>query len=300
MKRRFYPAFVTLLGGVGLGLALTYFVGVILVFLPGMEDWALFFMDWALLLLVPPYVLLVAHMVLRNHVGRYLLKERAYEEALAYGKRRSKKSLLRSKREASNQTLVWAQALVGLGRYEEAEELLVSRGGRLSGEYSVEAFRWRLEIALRFNDLDGAEAIIDGCAGSERKKKGKGRRFSALKAAEGELALRKGDEERYRDCMMDALWASPGHQRAQLSRALAMVEFGYYDEDAFLSVEAVQDFASQEIPARAGELQALLAMMKQQSGAVEEGLELLRRARQEPSDRWSDQVIERVEAKLKP
>lgn len=296
MKWRLYPAFVTMLGGVGLGMALTYFAGVVMIFLPGMEDWALFFTNWALLLVLPPYLALVAHMVLRNHVGRSLLKAGSFEEAIRYGKRRSKKSLLRSKREVANQVMVWARGLVGLGKYEEAEELLRSRGGGLVGAYAVEAARWRVELALRFDDRERAETVLEAIKGKNLKAKGP--QFAAMKAVEAELALRDGDEERYRECAMAALWASPGDRRAQLSQALAMAHFGYHDDEALERLEASREFAIREIPARASELKALEAKMAWRAGAVEDARALLEEARQEPADHWSEAVIKSVEESL--
>lgn len=292
MARRLYPVAVTLMGGVGLGLSLTYFLGVIFAFLPGWEAWADWFVPRALYLLIAPYILLVVHLVLRNHVGRFLLKRRAYDEAAKYAKKRLKSSVLRSRREVANQRLVYARGLVGLGQYEEARQLLSGRKEEFPGPYPVEAQRWLFELALRRNDLEDADSLVVEDRGAQRSAGGQ---MAALLACEAELALRRGDMDSYKERLMDASWEKASHPRVGLCRALAMIEFETEDEasDEVLELLAIAaEPVATEIPARGAEIDALRALVLRRRGRNEEARGYLEQARNGPTDIWTDKVIE--------
>lgn len=294
MVRRIYPGMVTLMGGVGLGLALTYFVGVVLAFVPGWEDWAEFFVPRALYLVLVPYVFLIAHLVLRNHAGRFLLQRGAFDEAVEYARARLEASLLRSRREIANHRLVCARALVGLGDYDEARELLSGQHHDLPGTYAVEARRWQMELALRRDDRDCAESLAVDDPGDEKSARGE---LAALLACEAELALREGNQKRYRERIEDAMWERSGHPRVALCRALAMVEYEDVDEtgDEVLElIELAQEPVAGEVPARRSELLALRALVSWRRDRGEEARALLDEARQGPGDPWTDRVVDEV------
>ena len=298
MLRRLYPVAVTWTGGIGLGLALTYFVGVALAFLPGWEEWAEFFVSRAIWLLLPPYGLLILHMVLRNHVGRYLLNQGAYEEALEYGGRRMTPSLVRSRREAANQRVICAKGHIGLGEYDRASEILAGQHRKLPHPYSVEARRWLFELALRNDDRDRAEELVVG--GRKKTKRARGEAV-ALLGCEAELALREGDLERYRERMKDGIWRNGKHPRLVLCRVLAMVQFEAEDEDSeevLALLRLVEEPVGRDMPTRRGELKALRAMVVERRGRPEEARRLLEEARKEPVDEWSKKVIEEVAGEL--
>ena len=294
MWQRLYPKFVTLLGGVGLGLALTYLVGVILALLPGWEDWADFFVPLALYFLIPPYVILLVYMVLRNHVGRYLLRRGAYEEALEYTESRMNQSLWRSRRELANHRVVHARALVALGDYEGAEQLVVDDYEDFPGAYGVEARRWLCEIALRRDDRAVAAAYV--VVQPDRFGSARGE-LAALMGCGAELALRDGDRDGYKTQMENALWEDASHPRVRLARALAMIDSKLGDNDASEAAGMLQDLEEPiglEIPARTGELKALRALAHWRSGEEDEARRLLEQARAEPGDDWTEQVIDQV------
>ena len=300
MGRRLYPLAVTLTGGVGLGLALTFLLGVVLAFMPGWEDWGDFFVSWALYLVLIPYALLILNLVLRNHVGRFLLGRAAFEEAARYGGRRLKRSLVRSRREAANHRVVYARALVGLGRLDEARALLEEEHKKMPGSYAMEARRWLLEIALRQDDrrLAGALALND-----PREAKAARGETAAVLACSAELALRQGDLEGYRAAIEEAMWVTAGHYRSRLTRALAMIK--WEDDDlargeAGEILERLHERVVREIPSRASELTALRALLLWHDGDQEKAAQELERARSMPTDIWSKRVIGEVEELVTP
>ena len=296
--RRIYPAAVTWTGGIGLGLALTYFVGVVLAFLPGWEDWADFFVPRALWLLLPPYGLLILHMVLRNHVGRFLLNEGAHEEAVEYAEQRMTASLVRSRREAANQRLICAKGHIGQGRYEKAREVLEGELKTLSHPYDMEARRWLVELALRDDDREAAEKLLAGQRNSKKKARGE---EVALMGCEAELALRQGDLERYRERMKDGLWKDGSHPRLGWCRALAMVLHEDDDEESeevLALLRLVEDPVGRDMPARRSESKALRAMVVGRRGRVDEATDLLEEAEEGPKDEWTREMIEKARVEL--
>lgn len=309
MLIKLYPRIVTLFGGIGLGLALTYFAGVILTFLPEMEDWARFFGTYAIPFLLPPYLLLVFHLILRNHVGRFLLNKEAFEEARDYSSSRVRSSLIRGRREAANQRIVWARALIGLGEYEEARKALHAHLATMPGRYAEEGRRWLVEIALRQEERLEAQELFLTLEGAKPKDKGQ---VAALMAARAELALREEDLESFRESMLRALWLAPGSPRVALVRLLAGIyseeetpvaqneesENQERQEDPIKSLEKLTDRWGREIPARRSELFALRAWLYHQRGQGEEARKWLEEARQQPKDQWSELVMERVTAIL--
>lgn len=293
MARRLYPLVVSLIGGIGLGLALMYLIGVGLAFVPGWERWAEFFVPIALVALLVPYVLLIAHLVLRNHVGRFLLNRQAFEEALEYSQRRRNSSLLRSRREVANHTVVEARAHMGLGDYEKARQLLEG-DTPLPGSYAMEAQRWRFELALREDDREAAKTLGVEDPSSEKSAHGN---LAALLACEAELALREGDLERYRDKMKEAMWEKASHPRTGLCRALAMVEYEEDDEasdEVLALLTLVEEPIGNEIPARRTEIQALSALVHWRRERKAKADALLEKAKGGPTDRWTDKVVEKV------
>lgn len=296
---RLYPKIVTLMGGISLGLTLTYLVGVVLAFLPAGEQWAEFFVPLALYLLIPPYTLLVSYLVARNHVGRFLLHRQAFDQAYEYAHPRVKSSPLRSRREVANHRLVCARALVGLGRYEEARKLLEGQHRRLPGPYATEARRWLLELALRRDDRKEAEGLV--VAEPNQKSSARGELVAAL-ACGAELAIRQGDQKAFRERMADALWHKSDHYRATLCRALAMIEYeeeNAQTEELLQILDGVEARVVAEIPNRQAELTALRALVRYRRGDAAQAQRLLEMAQDQQSDQWSEQVLDEVASQLK-
>lgn len=294
--RRIYPISVTIIGGLGLGLALTYLVGVVLAFVPGWEDWADFFVPRALYLLIVPYVLLVGHLVLRNHVGRFLVGRGAYEEAVEYASRRMKASLARSSREVANQTIACARGHIGLGHYDEAQELLAGGEEEFPGSYAIEARRWQFEIALRRDDRPVCKELAVDEPGRHSSARGN---LAAILACEAELGLRDGDQRRYEERLEDAFWEDASHPRVTLVRGLGMMEFEDDDEEGEEVLDLLASMTEpigDEIPARRAELQALRAIVARRRGDGDEARRLLDDARRGPTDHWTDVVVDRAQS----
>ncbi len=292
MSRRIYPAFVTLIGGLGLGLALTYLIGVVLAFVPGWEDWADFFVPRALYLVLIPYVLLIAHMVLRNHVGRFLLGRQAFEEAVEYAGKRMEASIIRSRREVANQRIVCARAHIGLGNYDEARSILEGGDDELPGSYAMEARRWKMELALRDDDRQWADELAIDDATSEKSARGQ---LAAILACQAELALRRDDKERYQEWIEDAMWEDASHPRVRMSRALAMAAYEAEDESSDEVLDLLGELREpmgQMIPARGAEIDALRARVLKRRGRDDEAKQLLEGIGEQPKDGWTTKVVE--------
>lgn len=295
MFRRIYPTIVTWTGGIGLGLALTYFVGVGLAFVDGFERWADFFVPNAMWLLIPPYLLLIAHMICRNHVGRLLLNHGDYDAAIDYAGDRMESSIVRSRREAANQRLICAKGYIGRGDYDEAKQLLEGQKRRLPQPYSMEARRWLLELALRADDREAAEELVVDNGTKKRKARDE---LVAILGCEAELALRDGDVDRYRDRIKDAMWKDGSHPRLGLCRALAMVQYEAEDEESdevLKLIDFVEEAIATDMPTRVGELKALRAKVTWRRGRRNEARRLLDEARQHPADAWTQTIIDEVE-----
>ncbi|RAL20531.1 hypothetical protein DL240_15945 [Lujinxingia litoralis] len=297
MWTRAYPALVSMVGGVGLGLALTFLVGAWLSAQPGWESWEAFFRPRALSMMLVPYVFLLAHLVLRVHVGHFLLERGELEAAERYASRRGRPSWMRSRREAANHCGVWARALLGQGRYQDCEKV-VGEGLRFAPSYyQAELRRWGVEVALRRDDRLGVREQVAALG----QDLGKGRRQAALRACLAELALREGDMKAYEEEMTRALWADAGHPRARITRTLAMVEFageGAEHGDALAMLALVEARVGDEIPARRSELAALRAWLLSALARHQEARDALAEAESGPQDLWSTRVLESVRAEL--
>lgn len=297
MWTRVYPVLVSVLGGVGLGLALTFLIGAWLSAQAGWESWATYFRPRAMVLMLVPYALLLVHLLLRVHVGHFLLGRGLVEQAERYASRRAKPSLARSKREAANHRGVWARSLLRQGRYDEALEVLNGAMRFAPSYYEADLRRWMVEVALRRDDRESVNEQF-ALMGDDL---GKGHRQAALRACRAELALREGDMKGYEDEMTRSLWADPGHPRAGLTRTLAMVEFaGQAGErsDALAMLALVESRVGDEIPARRSELAALRAWLLAAEGRGEEARGALEESLSGPQDDWSRKVIEGVRAEV--
>lgn len=291
---RIYPLFVSLLGSAGLGVGLTYFVGIYLTFQPSFEDWAKFFVPRALPLMVIPYVLLVAHMGLRYSLGQWLLERGAIEQARRYSSRRMNRNLVRGKREALKNRLVMARVLIREGAYEKAWEMLseardLPRRGGLALEYG----RWKMEAALRLDARERVEQTYKEISAFPSPVKER----AAAMACMAELALREGDDEGYRQYIERALWTDTANARASLTRTLALVDHGSGEEewrDAIAMIGLVEERSCNEIPGRQAEFEAYRALLYGRLGEQDQKRAALQRALESSSDQWSQEIVDTV------
>jgi hypothetical protein len=258
------PSVVSILGGAGLGTAITYFLGVVLVFRPGWPEWAEFFNVWGPPLVVVPISLLIGHLLGRMYVGDWLLRQGAPGRALDYVKDRLSAGILRSRREALTHRVVAAKCQLYLGDYASCLQLLesgyaVPTEGRLAA--SIRA--WRMEACLRRREPEAAieafESIdIEEGTSSERAR---------LWACRAEAAMLLEERREVRHSLENARWEDTLRWRADLvegmARARGILQGSTASEDELQQAEAWltqhADDARREVPGRDMELVALRA-----------------------------------------
>jgi tetratricopeptide (TPR) repeat protein len=298
LLERHMPAIVSSLGSLGLGLTLTYFVGVFLAFQPGWETWAAFFVDWGPPAVVVPAGLLVAHLYLRMQLGEWLVDRGRIDDALDFTADRLDHDWRCSKREALHHRLARARAWVVHGDYDRASELLWS-GYAIppSGRMAARIRRWQAEIALRRGDpasVREAYRHADDLSGHPRP-------LAHLEAARAELASREETRSDFLDYAEGADWLEEGAPRVDWSWILGAAAFEEDDDEldwALTRLEAVRTPVVDEIPGRAPEIEAVRAELLAMAGRLEEARDALESARRLEGDDWSHGVVERVASNL--
>jgi hypothetical protein len=262
--KRWAPSVVSILGGAGLGTAITYFLGVVLVFRPGWPQWAEFFNIWGPPLVVIPISLLVGHLLGRMYVGDWLLRQEAPRRALDYAEDRLSSGILRSRREALTHRVVAARCHLYLGDYESCLQLLetgyaVPAEGRLAA--SIRA--WRMEGWLRREEPETAIQAFDSIDIDEGTSVERAR----LWACRAEAAMLLEERREVRHSLENARWEEALRWRADLvegmARARGLLHRAASGEDAWRQAEAWlrqhADDARREVPGRHMELVALRA-----------------------------------------
>src|SRR5690554_3243953 len=222
MIKRVYPIFVSMLGTLGLATALAFLAGVFLAFQPGWEEWAEFFVPRGVYLLVIPYALLLSHLYLRAQLGVWFLRRGWVEEAIAYCEQRLSHHLMRSRAEALAHRVALARAFAARGDYARARALLeadfdVPKRGRAR----LDIARWRMEVALREENLLRAHRAFDQVAGQLRPAPAR----RELDACRAELAVREGERDAYDSAMGRANWKGTPDPRVQWVEVLAALRW---------------------------------------------------------------------------
>jgi len=215
--RKHYPAFLSLLGILGLATAMVFLVGVVLSFIPGNSAIASFFVgksdlerSFAFLMVGIPYALLIAHLYLRTHAGLWFLKRDEVELAEEYCRNRLKVTLGRGRKEVAFHRLYLAQALIRRSKYKEALDLLAETKG-LPKSVRTLYYRWRLEAALRHEDLVLAKSVYSEAANLKD---------ADLIAASAELAIRERKPELAKERLTEASWLEPNSARVKATEIL--------------------------------------------------------------------------------
>lgn len=224
---RLLIALNSLLGGVGLGLSAVYFALVAASFAPGGEHVAAFMvgpdpaqLGFGFTLIVLPYACLLLHLVGRMKVANFLVSRGEVALARSYALRRLRANLARSRREVlANRTALMRCATRVLD-YEEATrvaaEALLPRPPRLGAtSQEVIAFhRWRLEVALRRDDLVEAAAVV----AQAWPFSATGEEAAAFHACAAEVAARSGED--YDTWVERAQFASATSERLAVTRLI--------------------------------------------------------------------------------
>ncbi len=298
MLERIYPKFVSLLGAAGLASSLAYFAGAYLAFQPQWQTWAEFFVPAAIPLLLVPSLLLLAHLYLRTALGEWLLGRGHVDEAIAYCEERRDHNLVRSKKEALINRITLARAHMVRADYERADEVLSSGFARpAKGAEAIEIARWRLEAALRLEDLvvcHEAAASADGLTRPKRPR-------AYFLGCRAELAARQGDRSGFDEAIDEALWVGPKNPRVRLSQVFGALRFGASEDEfdeALALLEQVYSPTVGDVPHREGELVALRAEILWELGRRDEAREAIASAEKLPRDTRSDYEIRRVRERI--
>lgn len=251
---------VQVLGGLTLASSTAYLAGFVLLFVPVFPAWAEFFSPRILLFLYVPVALCGVYFFARVQLARWMLKDGATGLVRQWCEpRMSYNFWLRGKREALIQRVLYAQALIRERAAPEAvhrvlwpqpgETTLPQRAPEL-----VELVRWRMELALREDDLLGAKEIFE--QGRDLLKPRVQR--AALLASRAEVAQR---EKKFSDCkqyLKEARWADPTSRRARYVEILAMISQQKGDSDTLASaleeLDTLRPFLCALIPGRDAEV----------------------------------------------
>lgn len=298
MLERLYPKFVSFLGAMGLACSLAYFVGVYLAFQPDWQDWADFFVPASIPLLIVPYVLLLGHLYLRTQLGGWFLKRGAVDQAIEYCEQRLDSNLMRSRKEALINRIYFARAYAAQGEYERAHELLTA-GFAVpeKGAQAIDIARWRMEVALRMENLVRCHQAYDAARALTRPKRPR----AYLLGCRAELAAREGKRSEFEQAVDDAMWTGADNPRVGLSQVLGVLRFGASRDDlaeALTVLDEVYAPTAVELPLREGELAALRAELLDALDRVNEAREVIAFADQLPQDTRSKYEIRRVRERI--
>lgn len=307
MSKRIYPYFVAMLGTLGLAASMSFLAGAYLAYQPGWEAWAEFFVPRAVYLLVIPYALLLSYLYLRAQLGIWLLRRDRVEEAIAYCEPRLEHSLMRSRGEALGNRIALARGFMARGDYGRARELLES-GYKLPkrGRIRLEIARWRMEIALREENLLRCHRAFEEVVGQLRPAATR----RELDACRAELAVREGDFEAYGKALGRANWKGQKLPRIQWVEVLGAI---HLDEPETSNVEegnnraenlalhlenldSIRDELLFLLPQVEGELLAIRTELLYRDGHVEEARQQLARLESARCDARAKYEVERVRA----
>jgi tetratricopeptide (TPR) repeat protein len=295
---RFYPGFVSALGSAGLGTAFAYFIGVALVFQPGWEEWARFFLVWGPPVAFVPGLMLIAHLYLRTHLGRWWVERGAHERAIEYTEQRLGANLLRSRKETLYHRIYLARAQIGRAAYAAAMATL-TEGYSVpeSGREASHIRRWILEAELRRERGAAVEEAYQSGVNADPPQSVR----AALDGARAEWAVLEGSPEAYHTHLERGRWADEESPRVDLAEGFGAIRFGR-DHEAYREglrlLESSRDRVDREVPARAAEIDAVRAQLLDRLDRREEARKVLEEARSVRADARAERRIEHVAAQL--
>lgn len=271
---RLLTIITTLTGGIGLGSALGYFVlvaasfaeggGALVDFLVGKDD-ANFGVGFALVVI--PYVLLIAHLALRIRVAGILLSRGETEAAERFARARLKAGLLRARKEATANRTALIRVALRRGDYDSAASLAAEAQLPRRGPERIAFFRWKLENALRRENLVEAKATISEAWPFSAR----GDEAAAFCACAGEVAIREGDQQSWLEWRDRAAYARPNSARLLLADGLAAARFSADADTCERLAERLEKPLTwlQDVPLGEGELAATLAALWTAAGKAD-------------------------------
>lgn len=291
---RLWALATILSGGLGLGLALGYLLLVavsfteggdaITAFLVGADDTNL---GLGFATVAVPYILLILHLWLRVNVGRILLRRGEVELAERFAKGRVRAGLLRAKKEATANRTVLIRVALRRGDYESAERWGQETPLPNRGVERVAHYRWRLEVALRLENLILANQLVDEAWPFAAK----GEEASAFCACAGELAVRGGDKQTWLDWRERAEFAEQKGERLQIVSAMGAARFNAPAEECarFAAELGAPGRWLDDVPLAEGEITALRAALLEAAGDTQAAVTL--RATEPRCDSRSEFVL---------
>ncbi len=305
------PSVVVLTGGLGLGLAATYFFGLYLALVhggyPGWRDW---FIARAPFLVLLPAILLAVYLAIRSRVGRWLVDRGAYETAVEFASQRLRAGWLRAQDEAWRQHLAVVRAELALGNARRALDVLTSDTGRTVGGDRPAWQVWRMEVVRRLGAesgeaLDADEAVFELEAleslehDTDDRTAARMWAVTAESTVDGRIVGRDGGPS-------PTQMVARGQQRIdgsdwwrlQLAEGVVLLGTSELEADwerAGGLLASAAHLATEEAPGREGEILALRAESRARLGDRDSARELLAEARAAPTDPTSQRILERVE-----
>jgi tetratricopeptide (TPR) repeat protein len=253
---------------------LAYGAGVVSMFAPDeLPSWRENFAGHVFIWMYIPFSLWMFYMYARVTLGRRLLEQGRAEEALEWSASRVQPNIwLRTQREALVHRLVMAQALLRLGRWEQAQAMLRPPAAILPADVPelAELVWWRAELDLRREDLEAARKGLEGHTPHKRTPNDV---RAALLACLAEVWLLEGNAEQARRFLQDATWRVGDAPRVALTRALYATRHASSDDerrDALDALITAHDALVRQLPARGAELWALRARLHEALGQRDE------------------------------
>lgn len=288
------PKLVAVLGGIGLASAVAYFAGAYLAFQPEWGAWSDFFVSRAILLMLIPYFSLTAYLYARSRLGGWLVDRGAYSEAIDYASGRLQPSLLRSKKETHMHRIALGRAHIGRCEYEEAYRAL-SKGFAVptEGQQALDIHRWRIEAALRLEDLVRCHDSYDQVADVARPASSR----VYLLGCRIEMAVRERNRAECTRFIEEFEWTERECARVELARGLAAIAL---EDDAEALGRALErldtaiEQATAEVPGRERGLLAWRARALAMLGRLDQAQTMLNKAIEAPGDRRSEYVVEQT------
>lgn len=266
--KRWAPLLVSLIGIVGLSLAMTYMVAVILAFLPGYERITFFLVgrsdlafSYNFLLVLVPYALLVVYLFARTRLGSWMLDKGWVDEAREYAATRTKTGVLRSRQEALHHRLTLARAEALGGQYESARDILMDPANlsAIRGGLKKRWIRWALEVALR------RENAVEFESAWEKLEKPTGTTAADLWACRAEILARKADYDGFARALANARFADSKCSRITHAEAVAKLRMpgrGRGAASILQDLVSTRDDLVRMMPFLRDELEALIVFLE--------------------------------------
>ena len=295
---RMYPKFISFLGSLGLGTAMTYLLGVGFFIWADNRSFADFFIAYGPWLVVLPAGFLIAYLYLRTHLGAWYLARGRSEEALAYTSERLDHGLVRGRKEALFHRLYCGRARIAQMEYAEALNTLTRGFAMPDSERIAARFRrWQMEAALRLED---GEMLEEAWSAADRLDVGGSLRV-ALEACVCEHAAISGEREAFERHLDEARWLEAVARRVDFAEAVGSVRFATTNsqrETGLDMLEQARAHAQRQVPGRAGEICAMRAEFLAALGRNEQAGRALERADELPADDRSRRALDRMSNKV--